>query len=96
MSKVQPNHNRRIMQTVLGQLESLCAGNIRRSFGSFRGRWGSGMGKEKQKTSNIVRTAFFRMCRYMYYRYIYKYHCGEKRGVPRCEEVTAKKENLLD
>lgn len=34
----------------------------------------------------------------MYYRYIYKYHCGEKRwgGVPRFEEVTAKKENLLE
>lgn len=55
------------------------------------------MGKEKQKTSNIVRTASFWMCRYMYHKYIYKYHCGGKKGwVPRREEVTAKKENLLD
>lgn len=60
------------------------------------------MRKEKQKTSNIVRTASFWMCKYMYYKYIYKYHCGEKRGwVPRCEEVTGKKEkrereNVLD
>lgn len=78
MSKVQPNHNRRNMQTGLGQPESLCAGNRRQSFGNFRGSCGNGMGKEKQKTSNIVRTASFHMCRYMYCRYIYKYHCGEK------------------
>lgn len=50
-----------------------------------------GWGKEKQKTSNIVRTASFHMCRYMYYRYIQKNYCGEQRGVPRFEEITAKK-----
>lgn len=54
-------------------------------------------GKEMQKTSNIVRTASFRMCRYMYYRYIYKYYCGEKRrgyhGLKRSQQI---KENPLD
>ena len=63
-----------------------------------RGIGGSRMeGKEMQKTSNIVRTASFRMCRYMYYRYIYKYYCGEKRrgyhGLKRSQQI---KENPLD
>lgn len=79
------------MQTGLGQPRNLCSKHKTKLW-KFKGDLeGAGWEEEKQKTSNIVRTASFHMCRYMYYRYIYKYYCGEKRrgGVPRFEEVTA-------
>lgn len=102
MSKVQPNHNRRIMQTGLGQPPNHSVQQTQDEALEVEGEVGGRrMGKKDANTSNIVRTASFHMCRYMYCRYIYKYYCGEKRGVPRFEEVTAEKkkrerENLLD
>lgn len=54
MSKVQPNHNRGIMQTGLGQPPNHSVANTRRSFGSLRKsrrEWG---GKKDAKTSYIM------------------------------------------
>lgn len=57
------------------------------------------MGREEQKTSNVVRTASFWMCRYMYCGYIdidlsiSIYHCGEKRGYHGLKRLQKKNEN---
>lgn len=86
------------MQTGLGQPRNLCSKHKTKLW-KFKGDLeGAGWEEEKQKTSNIVRTASFHMCRYMYYRYIYKYYCGEKRrggyhGLKRSQQI---KENPLD
>lgn len=53
MSKVQPNHNRRIMQTGLGQPESLCRKH-RMKLGRFQGKLGGpGWGKRSKKLATL-------------------------------------------
>lgn len=53
MSKVQPNHNRRIMQTGLGQPESLCRKH-RMKLGRFQGKLGRlGWGKRSKKLATL-------------------------------------------
>lgn len=96
MSKVQPNHERRIMQTGLGQPESLCAGNTRwRGQGArwrrFGGIWGVGWGKRSKKLATLWEL-LLSGCVDICIRDTYiNITVGRKGGLPRCEEVTAKK-----